>query len=53
MRNDRASAWEQGGMPAEAAMENEFRRGLTTLASGESLAGSARFARGAGRHGAF
>jgi enoyl-CoA hydratase len=53
MRNDRASAWEQGGMGSEAAMANEFRHGMTTLASGESLAGSARFARGAGRHGAF
>jgi enoyl-CoA hydratase len=53
MRNDRASAWEQGGMRAEAAMANEFRHGMATLESGESLAGAARFGRGSGRHGAF
>jgi enoyl-CoA hydratase len=53
LRNDRASAWEQGGMTAEAAMANELRHGMATLASGESLEGAARFARGAGRHGNF
>jgi len=53
MRNDRASAWEQDGLRFEAAMANEFRHGLATLESGESVEGSARFASGSGRHGAF
>lgn len=51
MRNDRLSALEQWGMHEDAAMRNEFRRGLATLNSGESAAGAADFARGAGRHG--
>ena len=53
MRNDRASAWEQDGLSLEAAMANEFRHGLATLESGESLQGAARFTGGKGRHGAF
>ncbi len=53
MRNDRASTFEQEGLRFEAAMANEFQHGLATLASGESLQGSARFASGSGRHGAF
>jgi enoyl-CoA hydratase len=52
LRNDRASAWEQAGMRFEAAMANEFRHGVKTLESGEALEGAARFAGGAGRHGA-
>ena len=51
LRNDRLSACEQGGLPLEAALANEFERGLATLASGEWLDGAARFAAGSGRHG--
>jgi enoyl-CoA hydratase len=35
-----------------AATVNEFRRGMSVIQSGETLAGAARFAGGAGRHGA-
>jgi enoyl-CoA hydratase len=51
MRNDRLSAIEQWGMDEQAAMRNEVRRGLQTIASGESAAGAAAFSIGAGRHG--
>jgi enoyl-CoA hydratase len=40
-------------MPLPAAMANEFALGKTTHDSGESQAGAARFAAGAGRHGQF
>jgi enoyl-CoA hydratase len=53
LRNDRASVYEQHGLSLAEALANEFRRGQATLASGEALAGAQRFARGAGRHGAF
>jgi enoyl-CoA hydratase len=53
MRNDRASALEQWGLDEAAAMKNELLRGVQTLASGETLAGAARFTGGAGRHGRF
>jgi enoyl-CoA hydratase len=53
LRNDRASSYEQWGSPMQAAMENELRHGLATLASGESVEGATRFKGGAGRHGAF
>jgi enoyl-CoA hydratase len=53
MRNDRASVFEQDGLTLEAALANEFRRGRDTLASGESVAGAARFSKGAGRGGSF
>jgi enoyl-CoA hydratase len=36
----------------DAAMVNETRLGLETIASGETLEGASRFAAGAGRHGA-
>jgi enoyl-CoA hydratase len=51
MRNDRLSAIEQWGMDEQAAMRNEVRRGLQTIASGESAAGAAAFSSGAGHHG--
>jgi enoyl-CoA hydratase len=51
LRGDRASAYEQYALDLDAALANEFRRGMATLASGESVAGAARFAAGAGRHG--
>lgn len=53
MRNDRQSALEQWSLPAPDALRNEFRRGLATLASGETVAGATRFSGGTGRHGAF
>lgn len=51
LRNDRLSAIEQWDLDERAAMQNELRRGLETIASGESLAGAAAFAQGAGRSG--
>lgn len=51
LRNDRLSAIEQWDLDENAAVANELRRGLDTLASGETLAGAARFIGGAGRHG--
>ena len=51
LRQDRLSAIEQWGLEEDAAMRNELRRGLATIASGESLEGAAAFAQGAGRHG--
>jgi enoyl-CoA hydratase len=53
LRSDRLSALEQEGLSLEEAHRNEFRRGLATVASGETAAGAARFAGGAGRHGSF
>lgn len=52
LRSDRLSTCEQWGLPLEAALANEFRRGLEVLASNETSEGVARFAAGAGRHGA-
>jgi len=52
LRSDRLSAYEQWDLDFDAAMRNEFKRGREVLASGESRAGAARFAQGAGRHGA-
>ncbi len=53
MRSDRLSAYEQWDMPFEAAMGNEFERGLQVVASKETLTGASRFASGKGRHGNF
>jgi enoyl-CoA hydratase len=53
MRNDRMSAIEQWDLRGPAAIANEVARGLATIASGETLAGLARFRSGAGRHGSF
>lgn len=53
MRGDRASAYAQWGMGQDDAIANEFRHGLATLQSGETVAGAGRFAEGAGRHGKF
>jgi enoyl-CoA hydratase len=52
LRNDRMSAIEQWFMDRSEAIENEIRRGLLTIESGEPLAGAKRFAAGEGRHGA-
>lgn len=51
LRNDRRSAYEQWNLNETDALSNEFRLGLTTLASGETVAGASRFSAGVGRHG--
>jgi enoyl-CoA hydratase len=53
LRSDRRSAYEQSGLPFDAAMRNEFRIGLKTILTGETVEGATRFAKGAGRHGQF
>lgn len=53
MRGDRRSAYEQWGHGEDAALRNEFKLGLATLRSGETVAGASRFTQGDGRHGAF
>jgi enoyl-CoA hydratase len=52
LRQDRLSTYEQDGLDLDAAIANEWQHGLVSLAS-DTLAGAARFAGGAGRHGAF
>jgi enoyl-CoA hydratase len=52
LRHDRLSVLEQQGRPEEEAMRGELHHGLSSLAAG-ALDGAARFATGAGRHGAF
>ena len=52
LRHDRLSAIEQWELGWQTAMVNEFRHGMTTIASGETEAGAKRFASGLGRHGA-
>jgi len=51
LRHDRMSAIEQWDLDSPSATLNEVRHGLASIASGESLAGAASFAAGAGRHG--
>jgi enoyl-CoA hydratase len=53
MRNDRLSAYQQWNLDLPAALANETRLGLEAIRSGETQAGAARFASGAGRHGTF
>ncbi|SHN21005.1 crotonase/enoyl-CoA hydratase family protein [Streptomyces yunnanensis] len=50
LRSDRASLLDQEGRDEETAMATELRYGQAVLAEG--LVGAARFAAGAGRHGA-
>jgi enoyl-CoA hydratase len=50
LRHDRLASYEGLELPAEAALANEYRHGLASLAAG-ARAGAARFAAGAGRHG--
>ena len=52
LRGDRLSSYEQWSLSLPDALANEYRRGMDTIASGETLAGAARFAAGEGRHGA-
>lgn len=53
LRSDRLAAYEGFDQPFDAAMENEFRRGLEVIFSGETQEGAARFRNGTGRHGRF
>lgn len=53
MRNDRRSAYEQVDLSLKEALKNEFRLGMETINSGETLEGAGRFSEGAGRHGTF
>jgi enoyl-CoA hydratase len=52
LRADRASALGQFDLPLPEALRREFEGGLRALAD-EGVAGAARFAAGAGRHGDF
>jgi enoyl-CoA hydratase len=52
LRSDRRSAIDAWSLDHHDAMANETRLGLATIATGETLEGAARFAAGAGRHGA-
>ena len=52
LRNDRRSSFEQWNLSLADALANETKLGLDTIMSGETLEGAARFAAGAGRHGA-
>ncbi len=53
LRNDRRSAYAQFDLSFSEALKNEFRLGLETINSGETLKGAGRFSGGAGRHGKF
>lgn len=52
MREDRLSVLEQDGLSEQGALSNELTHGMTSLLS-DSAAGAAKFASGAGRHGAL
>jgi enoyl-CoA hydratase len=53
MRGDRLSSYEQWSLGLDAALARETEIGLDVIRSGETAAGAARFASGAGRHGSF
>jgi enoyl-CoA hydratase len=53
LRSDRTSAYRQWALDEDAALRVETRLGLEVIRSGETQAGAARFASGAGRHGGF
>jgi len=53
LRSDRLSAYEQWDKSLTAALGGEFAHGMATIASGETVEGAGRFAKGAGRHGNF
>ncbi|HET6258799.1 MAG TPA: crotonase/enoyl-CoA hydratase family protein [Pseudonocardia sp.] len=52
MRRDRLSMLDQDGLSEADALDAEFAHGQVSLAA-DALAGAARFAGGAGRHGSF
>lgn len=53
LRNDKRSALRQWDLDETSAIVDEMQGGLDVIASGETLAGAARFAEGKGRHGSF
>jgi enoyl-CoA hydratase len=52
LRSDRRSVYEQDGLAIDDALANEWRLGMTTLATPETRSGIRRFTAGEGRHGA-
>jgi enoyl-CoA hydratase len=53
LRNDRLSAYEQFDLNQEQAFLNEFRHGMDSIKSNETLEGANKFFSGKGRHGSF
>ena len=53
LRSDRLSAHDQWSLTLDDALTSEYRHGIATIMSGETLQGATRFASGEGRHGAF
>ncbi len=51
LRSDRTSSLEQWSLSEPEAIAHEYRLGLATIMSGETLKGAERFTGGAGRHG--
>ena len=52
LRSDRRSSYDQWSLDLTGALTRETALGIDVLRSGETQAGAARFAAGAGRHGA-
>jgi enoyl-CoA hydratase len=52
LRSDRRSSYDQWALTFDEALANETAFGLSTIFSGETQEGAARFAAGEGRHGA-
>lgn len=53
LRNDRQSAYEQFDLNMQTALHREYQLGKSTLESGETISGAAKFAGGKGRSGSF
>ena len=53
LTHDRMSLYEGLGLRIQDALANEFRHGLETIQSGETVHGVSRFKKGEGRHGRF
>jgi enoyl-CoA hydratase len=53
LRSDRLASYRQWPMTMNEALTMETRLGMDVIASGETLAGAAKFVSGKGRHGKF
>ena len=53
LRSDRLSSYDQWSLDLDDAIASEYRHGVATIESGETLEGAMRFAGGEGRHGTF
>ena len=53
LRNDRLSVYRQWSLDLDDALVAEYRYAISTIDSGETRQGAARFAAGEGRHGDF